>query len=307
MEKILVIANPGSGKGLAEVHALSLKDLLEENYQAKVEIRLTQTLNDAKIWAQHSLQDNFDTVICLGGDGTVNEVISGLMTLEELERPKFSFIPLGTVNDLARALEYPLIANQTIECFRNLEEMQVDVAKVNDHYFINVLALGSIPTAVLQTESQQKNRFGILAYIMNGFKAFFEGYPQALRITDENQTSYDLETNLLLIALTSSVGGVENLLPEAKFDDGQAFLIALKNSMAISSIQTLIQDQGLPTSYTNNDYILVLRGKQFTVEAINVKSKDELVANIDGDQGPSLPLKVEIIQKAISMLVPKES
>lgn len=304
MKKILVIANPGSGKGLAEIHALRLKALLEEKYQANVEVRLTQTLKDAKVWTQHSLQDNFDTVICLGGDGTVNEVISGLMTLDE--RPKFSFVPLGTVNDLARALDYPLEANQTIECFRNLEEKQVDVAKVNDQYFVNVLALGSIPTAVLRTESQQKNRFGILAYIMNGFKAFFEGTPQSLRITDENQESYELETNLLLIALTSSVGGVENLLPQAKFDDGQAFLIALKNSMAISSIQTLIQEQGLPSRNTNNDYILVLRGKRFIIEAMRAKEEDQLVANIDGDQGPSLPLKVEIIQKAISMLVPKE-
>ncbi len=210
MEHILLIANPGSGKGLAEEYAQELQEVLEQAHQSQVVLKLTKKMEDATEWARSASDEGFDTVICLGGDGTVNQVITGLMQVDPDKRPHFSFVPLGTVNDLARSAGFDLDQENLIQQFSQLSPIALDIGQANDQYFMNVLAIGPIPSAVLQTESEVKNKIGKLAYLIDGIKAIIEGEDYQLTVRDQDQRSYSLTTKLLMVCLTSSVGGWVN-------------------------------------------------------------------------------------------------
>lgn len=304
MENILLIANPGSGKGLAEEYAQELQEVLEQAHQSQVVLKLTKKMEDATEWARSACDEGFDTVICLGGDGTVNQVITGLMQVDPDKRPHFSFVPLGTVNDLARSAGFDLDQENLIQQFSQLSPVALDIGQANDQYFMNVLAIGPIPSAVLQTESEVKNKIGKLAYLIDGIKAIFEGEDYQLTVRDQEQRSYSLTTKLLMVCLTSSVGGMGQFFPESDLGDGMCRLYALKDSMAVSSFQTLIQESGLPAEELDNDHLLSLQGSHFEIVAAQEET-EAIDCNIDGDQGPALPLTIQVHQGAIQLLVPK--
>lgn len=303
MKKVLIIANPGSGKGKALQYAEKLQDMLTQTYQVDIQILETEKEGDAKKWAQKYHSDTYDTIFCLGGDGTVNEVVSGLM--ENDQPPHFAFIPLGTVNDLARSVGLSLNPDQAIEQFQNIRLETIDIAKANQSYFVNILALGSIPEAVLKTESEVKNKIGALAYFIDGLKAFIGDKPLDLLIETPTET-YQVTSQLILVTLTSSVAGLEKLLPQAHLGDGQARLFAFKQSLALSSIQTLIEEQGLPDQSLDTDHLLSLIGKEFKISLADESSRQKHLANIDGDKGPSLPLDIKVFPQALKLWVPCE-
>ncbi|MGF3115256.1 diacylglycerol/lipid kinase family protein [Facklamia sp. P13064] len=303
MKSVLIIANPGSGKGKAKAYAEQLADLLINTYDAQVKHRTTEKPQDAYDWAKTTPADEYDTIICLGGDGTIKEVVSGLM--ENSQPPHFAFLPLGTVNDLARSLGISLNPVKAINQFKSLELKKLDIGQVNEQYFANVLALGAIPSAVFETESKVKNKIGVLAYLFDGFKAMFEEEDFDLDISVDGKESHHLKTNLILLTLTTSVGGMENLLSQDQLFDGLGHLYAFKGSLAISSIATFIEEKGLPRHELDNESILSLKGKSFDIKLASLNEERELKANIDGDKGPSLPLKIKIHSQALSVWVPK--
>lgn len=301
-KKVLIIANPGSGKGDAKDHAEVLKKKLIQAYQAEVEVRPTEKFEDATEWASQSRDQGYDTVIAMGGDGTVNQVVSGLMSIQAEDRPYFAFIGMGTANDLARAVGYPLEVNEAINALQNVKQGWLDVGQVNDQYFINVLALGSIPQAVLQTNSQMKNSLGYLAYILEGARAMLMDQAQEIEIVRREKT-YFVKTRLLIYSLTSSVGGYDRYNPQAKVDDGQGYLLVFKEPFALATFKAMVHSGQLPVQDHEDDSFLYLKSDQ-----IEIRHKDgqNLVTNIDGDEGPGLPVKIQVWPSAIPLLVPKQ-
>lgn len=297
LDKVLLIVNPVAGKGKAETYASMLQKVLEDNHQAQVELKVTKKELDAVEWAKSAYGEGFDSVICLGGDGTVSETVSGI--IQNDERPNFGFIPMGTVNDLARSLGYNLNPERAVEDFKKVKLDKLDIGKVNDRIFINVIAIGPIAEEVMSTDSDDKNKFGVLAYIRDGLKAFFTDKGYNIRITDSNNDSLDLKTNLVFIGLTNSVGGVEFMIPEASYNDGKGYLIAFKGHTPLSTIKA-----GLEVGLSNleADNLYKITGKFFKLESLDTV---EVRTNIDGDRGPDLPIKIEIIEHAVNVFVPE--
>lgn len=295
LKRVMVIANPFSGKGQAEKYALILKSLLEKEYGSLVNIRLTEGEQDAYLWAKKASGIGFDSVICLGGDGTVNETVSGLMSNKI--RPLFGFIPMGTVNDLGRALGYSMNPEQAIEQYKRLEKTSLDVIRVNDQYVVNVIAIGSIPESVMMTDSTDKNRFGKLAYVFDGISALFDSKRYHLKITTESGKIHRITTNLLLMCMTNSVAGYPIIRPKIKYNDGELFLIALKGYTPIDAVKAVF-DSGILTN--ESQYILSFKGKKISIEA----EEEGVITNVDGDPGPTLPIEVEVIHQALNICIP---
>ncbi|MBD3948705.1 diacylglycerol kinase family lipid kinase [Tuanshanicoccus lijuaniae] len=300
LKQVLIIANPGSGKNMAETYAKQLQDTLESTYGATTTLRLTTKEGDATQWASKATAEGFDTVICLGGDGTVNETIQGVVNNDP--QPSFGFVPLGTVNDLGRAIGYSLVPEEAIEQFKHVQETPLDVGFVNDKVFINVLAIGAIPESVMATESEDKNSLGAFAYVKDAVGAFFaqEGYP--LLISHEHDVTA-IETNLLVIALTNSVGGFETLFPDATIDDGLLHLVAVKGAKPYDLVKAVFE-RGI--TQEESDSLLVVSGKKFTIEVDPTSDyRKDIPTNIDGDSGPQLPLDITVKAGAIQVLKPK--
>lgn len=302
LNKVLIIVNPVAGKAQGEAYAEALEKVLQETYQAITKIKQTKEANDATKWASESVNEGYETVFCLGGDGTVNEVIKGLMLINETERPFFSFIPMGTVNDLARAIGIPLNPERAIESFRNVSETSIDVGKINDEYFINVIAIGIIPEEVMNTNAEDKNRLGIFAYIKDGIQAFFSRKGYRLLLKSDEEEEQILETNLVLIALTNSVGGIDFMFNQATYNDGLLHFAAVDGHHPISTFNAALElsfDNLLANDLEN---MIVLQSKALTLKSLD---DEEVSTNMDGDPGPNLPISVEVLHKALRVIIPQ--
>lgn len=297
LKNVLIIPNPGSGKGKAVDYGKKLGQVLEETYQATVEVRPTSEVGDAKNWSATALADGFDTVICLGGDGTVNETVDGLLQNEEV--PYFGFVPLGTVNDLGRVLGYNMNPDKAIEQYRDLKTVSLDIGQINgETHFINVIAIGALPESVMKTESSDKNKLGALAYVKDGVKAYFNQDKYQLEITNSAGDVREIETNLVIIALTNSVAGIEVMIPHASYDDGLVHLIAPKGALAVTTLQTLFEG-GIHPEETDSMYVL-----SDSEISINCLSHDQVESNVDGDPGPSLPLNIKVLKHRLQAIIP---
>lgn len=297
LKNVLIIPNPGSGKGKAVEYGEQLGQLLEETYQATVEVRATTEVGDAKQWSSMALSDGFDTVICLGGDGTVNETVDGLLQNEEV--PYFGFVPLGTVNDLGRVLGYDMEPAKAIEQYRTVRTVPLDIGQINgDSHFINVIAIGAVPESVMHTGSEDKNKFGVLAYLRDGVKAYFNQDKYQIEVKLAEGEVHEIKTDLAIIALTNSVAGIEVMIPHASYDDGLVHFIAPKGAIAKSTIQTLF-DGGIPSKESDSMYVLA--ASEMT---ISCHSHETVESNVDGDQGPDLPLTIKVLKHRLQAIVP---
>ncbi len=302
LKKILIIANPGSGKGVAPEYARTLKDTLKETYPCEIELRETTDIGDATEWAKAAKEENFDTVICLGGDGTVNEVINGLMMVEE--PPLFSFVPMGTANDLGRVLGFDMNPDQAIEQFKELKEDVIDIGQVNDDYYMDVVAIGDIPTAVMETDSDKKNKFGFFAYVLDGAKAIVDGDNKTYKVVNSKGEEFTFESNAILVAMTSSIGGMENLIEHRKYNDGLFQFAALKGNVVASTINTIANDGGVPEDFVDNDTLLAFSDDYVRIELLDDDDSEPMLSNVDGDEGPALPLEIKVHKSALKVLRP---
>lgn len=105
MKDALLIVNPASGGEKAKAYETKMQQKLSDHFD-KVTVKHTKEAGDAKAFAREATDDGYHSVFAMGGDGTVNEAINGISG--QSYRPRFGFLPLGTVNDLARALDIPL-------------------------------------------------------------------------------------------------------------------------------------------------------------------------------------------------------
>ncbi len=292
MKKVLLIVNPSSGGEKAKSFERKFKKKLEEFFDF-VEVKHTEKSGDAEKFASHAAEEEFTAVFAMGGDGTVNEVISGLA--EKDFRPKFGFLPLGTVNDLARALKIPLDVNEAISNFNFRKTRPLDIGKINDKYFMNVVAIGVLPEAINDVAPELKTKIGKLAYFISGFRKIMENRPRKYRITF-NGEKRKIKTSTILIGLTNSIGGFEQILPRAKVDDGKLHLIWTKDKNIFGMMRALPNlIFGVTKTTENLEYHRIKNVK------IELKKHKQFFTNVDGDKGDALPVEIKILPSHIEV------
>lgn len=286
MKQALLIVNPSSGGEKAK----EFKELAENRLNSffdQVIVKETEKQGDAKQFAYEAAKQQMDSVFVMGGDGTVNEGISGLA--EQEYRPKFGFFPLGTVNDLARALNISLDPEEAIQQFDINQTTDLDIGKINDSYFMNVLAIGTIPEAVNDVDVEDKTKLGKLAYFVSATKKLTNTQSYSFQLTLDGKEQ-SIESSTILIGLTNSIGGFESLLPEAEVNDGKLHLIYIKDSSlweTIKAVPDLLK--GVDNSTDNLAYLTFSEGM------IVLENEEQLATNVDGDEGDSLPVKLKVL------------
>lgn len=296
MKRCMLIINPTAGRERAKYHKENLRRQLENMFD-DVELRETEKAGDATLWAKEAALIGFDAVFSMGGDGTLNETINGLA---QANKPiDFGFIPLGTINDLARALNIPLHPEVAIDMLPRCKTVKVDIAKANDRYFINTIATGIMPEAVGHVSIEQKTRLGPLAYFLTGIRAMQAHETSLFKITTAEGTSI-YRSPLIVAMLTNSVGSFRNLAPQARVDDGKLWLGIFKDFNYLDLIKVIPE---------------FLSGQPLTSELMTLKALDEvrielvgdqpLSTNMDGDSGPSFPLDIKVLPSFLSVYVPE--
>ncbi|WP_163655811.1 diacylglycerol kinase family protein [Listeria sp. PSOL-1] len=296
MTKALLIVNPSSGKEKGRSYQKKAEQALLKRF-CEVEVQQTKKQGDATDFAFKAAEQGYDAVIAMGGDGTLNETINGLAVHDK--RPAFGFVPLGTVNDLARSAGIPLKPKKAIEALKDAVLEPMDIGKIGNTYFMNVLAIGMIAQAVDQVSIKQKTKFGFTAYFMEGLKAFNrkEVLTFSIEFVDGN---FEGEAALVVAGLTSSVGGMKKWAPEAELADGLLHVFILKKLDLLNAPGMIHQlMRGKLKDSSSVEYIQTAKMK--------IRAENEGISvNVDGDSGPELPVSIEVLPSHLQILLPKK-
>ena len=287
MKKAMLIINPTSGGE----KALDYKDKLEnkaKDYFEHVETKITEKALDATHFAEEASREQYDAVVCFGGDGTVNEVISGIAEREYV--PKLGIIPGGTGNLITKLLEINQDIDGAIDELDFNLTNKIDIGKANDNYFGYIFSVGSLPEAIHNVEIEDKTKYGVLAYAINIIKSVIKDEVFNIKIETENG-SYEGEASQVLVLLSNYYAD-KKIFEENK--DGYANILILKNASIISKL-SLIPDL-LKGDIVENDNIEYIKAKD-----IKISSDTKIESDIDGDQSDDLPVKITVLGNHIEI------
>ena len=293
MKRARIIYNPTSGRELFRKH---LPEVLEKLEVAGYETSCHATTceGDAVQAAEYAVERGFDLVIAAGGDGTLNEVVTGISPFEN--RPKIGLIPMGTTNDFARALRIPRDIVKAVDIILAGETIPVDVGIVNDRHFINIAGGGKMTELTYDVPSKLKTVLGQLAYYLKGIEMLPSIRASHLKIEYDGGL-FEGEAMMFLVGLTNSVGGFEKLAPDSSINDGKFTLMILRKC----NIAEFIRLATLAIGGNHLDDPLVIYRK---ASNIKVTAEDKVQLNLDGEYGGDVPAVFKNLYRHIEMFVP---
>lgn len=288
MKKARVIYNPTSGKEAVKRNLADILLSLEEAGYEASSYATTPEENSAKNEAMRVAELGFDLVVAAGGDGTINEVVNGIAPLAK--RPKMMVIPAGTTNDYARALKIPRDnIKAAAEIVKRNQTVKMDIGKASDKYFINIAAGGYLTELTYEVPSELKSIFGYLAYLAKGAEMLPRVKPIKMHLEYDDGV-FDGEASMFFLGLTNSVGGFEQIVPDAKLDDGKFTLIIVKtaNIFEIVHLVALMLNGG---KHINDPRIIYTKTNKLFVETF--ETDKPLMINLDGEYGGDAPMYFE--------------
>ena len=287
MKKAMVIINPTSGGEQALNYKEKIENKVKEYFEV-VETRITEKALDATHFAEEAAKEKYEAVIVFGGDGTVNEVISGIAEKEYI--PKLGIIPGGTGNLITKLVQIDQDIDKAIEGLDFNLTNKIDIGKANDHYFGYIFSVGSLPEAIHNVEIEDKTKFGMFAYAINTVKSVIRDEVFNIKIETENG-NYEGEASQLLVLLSNYFSD-KKIFDENKV--GYANILILKDASIFSKL-SLIPDL-LKGDVVENDSIEYIKAK-----TIKISSDIEIESDIDGDQSDDLPVEIKVLGNHIEI------
>ncbi|MDN7229182.1 diacylglycerol kinase [Planococcus liqunii] len=293
MKRARIIYNPTSGRELFRKH---LPEVLEKMEKAGYETSCHATTGegDATVAASIAVNRNYDLIVAVGGDGTLNEVVAGVSQFKN--RPKIGLIPMGTTNDFARAVQIPRDINKAVDIIIQGKSIPVDVGMMNERYFINIAGGGRLTELTYEVPSKLKTVLGQLAYYLKGIEMLPSIRASNVRIEYDGQV-FDDKAMLFLIGLTNSVGGFEKLAPDASINDGKFTLLILKELNMAEFIR--VASLALRGEHLSDPHVIYAKASK-----ISVSSNERVLLNLDGEYGGLLPATFVNHARHIEVMVP---
>lgn len=245
--------------------------------------------------ALKACNENYDMIISCGGDGTVHEVINGIMKSEE--KAKLAILPAGTINDFAQQLCIPATSEEFAQLLLSQKFEPVDVGCIGDTYFINVVGGGAFTSIPHTVNAEAKTLFGKYAYYFHAALEIPEQLEKSYNITYTlDGVEYKIDTFLFLVNNTAGAGGFKYLTPNAKYNDGYLDIIVFERA----STQDLIQ---IFTGVFNGNHINHPKVHYLQAKNMKIECEQELVLDIDGELGGKTPIELSSVYKAIEILI----
>ena len=271
---MLFVFNPKAGKGKIKTHLLDIVDIFS-SHDYEIIIRSTQAPRDAYEKAKE-YANSVDMIVCSGGDGTLDEVVTGIMEAES--SVPIGYIPAGSTNDFANSLFMPKNMTKVAEMIMEEELYHCDIGRFNQKTFAYVAAFGLFTDVSYETDQDLKNVLGHVAYVLEGVKRLFDIKSYHMKVTsDEVQAEDDFIVGM--ITNSRSVGGFKNLTGKnVDMNDGffeVTLIVHPKNPLQLQEIIT-----ALVMAEDNTDLIYSFKTKKLTIE-----SDEEVPWTLDGEFG----------------------
>lgn len=274
MKKLLFVVNGHSGKGQIKNKLLDIIDIMiKEGYH--VQVHTTQEREDATKVVREQAK-YYDLVVCSGGDGTLDEAVTGMMQSEV--RTPLGYIPAGSTNDFANSLEIPKDMIQAAKTAVLGVPFSCDVGEFNGDYFIYVAAFGIFTDVSYATSQELKNALGHVAYILEGAKRLHTIKSYHMRVEYDGN---EIEGDFLLGMITNStsVGGFKNMTgKDVKLDDGMFEVTLIHKPKNIIELNTIISS--LTNLKDETDLI-----DSFRADSVKFYSEEEIPWTLDGEFG----------------------
>ena len=298
MREIKIIYNPSSGLQVQQDKIFVISQRLLESENIRISLFATKKQHDAYQEALFSCRKGCDLIIACGGDGTVNEVINGMMASGS--PVPLAILAAGSVNDFSEHLNLPTDISKFCDMILQNKTQAVDIGQANDTYFINVVAGGAFTNIAHEVPSDTKTILGKFAYYLQGAielpYQLDKTFP--LQITIDQNDPISVDAFLFLIANSPSVGGFKNLVSEADVSDGWLDLLVVKKSTKKDLLETLSKVvTGQPVK---NDSIIYKKVRSLAVSS----PPNQVELDIDGERGQFTPAVFRIIPGAITLVVP---
>ncbi|NMA04367.1 MAG: diacylglycerol kinase family lipid kinase [Clostridiales bacterium] len=286
----LFIVNPIAGKGRARKTIPIIKKIMEDN-NCSYKIKITEKAGDGQLFAREAKTGGYSTVVSVGGDGTLHEVINGMVG----GRQRLGIVPAGTGNDFARSLDIPLSIEDATENLLRGKTALIDLGKLNSEHFINFCSVGLDALIAEEANKIKKYFSSTYSYIIGVIKALSKFKSIKIELTIDNK-KYNEEIMLVAVCNGAYYGGGMNIAPQAKVFDGQ-FDICVVRKMPKLKLLFLFPTifKGKHIKYNE---VKIYRGK-----SVQVFSGEEMHVNADGDIVDSRPVNFEILHNKIEVIV----
>ncbi len=298
LSNLVVIINPASGRHDSDKSINDIKSVLEQR-GARVDVFVTLQAGDAFKMAQEAAKSDVDAIVAAGGDGTIMEVLSGLVKISAL--CPVIIIPLGTGNILARILKIPLKLIDALETGLSGKTRDFDLGYIKDHDRCFAIAMGAGYDALIMQDAnrEEKDRLGMLAYWLAALKHLFTQRRHKMVIELDGVRLIGRAHSLIIFNMGKlNVAGLD-LGPGASPHDGKLDVAIMQNDSVWGTMASL--------------WYLLLRqlakekSPQYQqVRHIRIDARPALPVEADGEVIGKTPVEVEILQSAVRLCVPQD-
>lgn len=296
MKKMLFIYNPNSGMGLLKP---KLSDVLDIFVKGGYEVTVypTQKYHDA-VRKMGEYEEQYDLVACSGGDGTLDEVVTGMMKRED--KVPIGYIPAGTTNDFASSLHISKNMLEAADTVVNGVPFACDVGEFNEDYFVYIAAFGLFTDVSYETKQSMKNVLGHLAYILEGTKRIFNIPSYQIKVTHDGETIED-EFIYGMVTNSRSVGGFKGITGKnVVFDDGKFEVTLFKTPRNPMELNEILGALALRKINPKRMY-------SFKTNEVHFETEEEIPWTLDGEfGGVHEEVVVKDCQKALEIMVKPE-
>ena len=295
MRKIYFIYNPHSGK---EQIGSKLNEIIRTLAEKDNELTVVPTIGYLDAMERiTNLPDGYDLVVCSGGDGTLDEVVTGMMKRPKERRVPIGYIPAGTTNDFARSLEIPRNMPEAAKNAMMGRPFACDIGSFNDDSFVYIASFGIFTEVSYSTKQEIKNVLGHMAYILEGMRSLYNVKSYKMKVSSDEM---EFEGDFLfgMITNSKSVAGFKGLVRgDVQFDDGVyevTFIKRPKNPLELQEILT-----ALLTEELHSDYMYSFRTRRLTIE-----SEEMVPWTLDGEfGGDHCNVLIENNQQAVEIII----
>jgi lipid kinase YegS len=239
--------------------------------------------------------DEVDLLIAAGGDGTLNEVLHGLMNMSTVSRPMLGIVPLGTANDFATGCGIPRDLEKALALCMKGEGVPIDVGKANEHWFINAASSGFGAEITSTTSLELKRLLGAAAYSLMGaiLAMNIREYQGTLSLPGREITG---SGPVAIVGNGRQTGGGIQVAPRARIDDGLLDVLVVRQ---ISPTALLAAARELQQLRPDGEYV-----SYFQTPWVEVHPEEAIPVNLDGEPLRLSTVRYEVVPKAIRLIVP---
>lgn len=292
--RIEIVINSDSAEVL-EALRQGIGELREQGHAVRP--HLTFEGGDAEHFAYAAAERGAELIVAAGGDGTVNEVVNGMLRSPAREA-RLGLIPLGTANDLANELGIPADPAAALRLAVDGSVRAVDVASVNRRLFLNVSTGGMGAEVTGDTSDELKRLLGPVAYAITGIRKFVELRPFRARFSSEGETLYEGEFLVFAVGNARRTGGGNRLTGEAEMHDGLLDLCVVEGMSLLEFVRIAPQLR----SGRHIDHPRVVYRQ---VRSILVEAEREVQVNADGEPLVGRRFEYTLEPSRLELVVPR--